>query len=40
MKMENKCFICHRKVSEVKSKMIDGKSRWLCEDCHKKEVKK
>ncbi len=39
MRYLNKCFRCHRRVQEVKSKMIDGKQRWLCYDCHEKEVK-
>ncbi len=40
MKNLNKCSKCHRKFPQVKSKMIDGKQRWLCENCHEKEGKK
>lgn len=34
MKQKNECYICKRKVVEVRSKIIDGKSRWLCEHCY------
>lgn len=40
MKQKNECYNCKRKVVEVRSKIINGKSRWLCEYCFGKENEK
>ena len=38
MKPNNRCYRCNRMVNSVTSKFIDGKSRWLCGNCFKKEI--
>ena len=37
MKQLNKCSKCNKRVPQVRSKFIDGKSLWFCDECYKKQ---
>jgi hypothetical protein len=37
MRKTTECYRCGKRVFDLRSKFIEGKSRWLCKICWKKE---